>query len=234
VRWLERARGPAMWIGIATTLMVLVAWGTNLVTKQLATIFGVVTATIGMGIAVGTRRGWFDRFVGAMPYLTAEEAESMAAQLPSAARIVTLPEAVELLPLYRPSTLVAVRGPNPHLIREAILRLRGLGESTIAVLYVDEIPGPFYPSIIGPSEEAREVLGEMARAFEKEEIQVIPIWRMGHDAGQSVAGAAIDLHVEAVMVGTSQRSALWHLVRGDVLKELLRKLPENIRLIICN
>jgi hypothetical protein len=36
------------------------------------------------------------------------------------------------------------------------------------------------------------------------------------------------------MVGTSQRSALWHLVRGDVLRKLLHALPESIRLVICN
>jgi len=234
IRWIEGRRGLVAWIGFATTLMVFTAWTTNLFVKTLATAFGLAATAIGVGVAVGTRRGWFDRIIGAVPYFTAEEAESMAAQLPTAARIVTLPEAVTLLPLYRPSTLVAVRGPNPRLVQEAALRLRGRGESVAAVLYVDEIPGPFYPTLIGPSEEAREVLGEMVRAFEKDEIEVIPIWRMGHDAGTSIAGAAVDLGVDAVMVGTSQRSALWHLVRGDVLRKLLHKLPESIRLIICN
>ena len=234
VRWLEHKRGPSMWIGLATSLMVFVAWATNLVTKELATVFGVAATTIGMMVAIGTRRGWFDSLIGALPYVTAEEAESMAEQLPTAARTVTLPEAIELKTLYKPSTLVAVRGVNPTIIREAVLRVRGRKESLVAVLYVDEIPGPFYPSLIGPSEEAREVLGETVRAFEKEGIEVIPIWRMGHDAGTSVAGAAIDLDVEAVMVGTSHRSALWHLVRGDVLRQLMRMLPESIRLIICN
>ncbi len=234
IRWLEGRRGIVAWIGFATTLMVFTAWTTNLLTKSLATVFGVCATAIGLAVAVGTRRGWFDRLIGAVPYFTAEEAETMAAQLPTAARIVTLPEAVSLLPLYRPSTLVAVRGPNPRLVREAVTRVRGRGESTLAVLYVDEIPGPFYPTLIGPSDESREVLGEMVRAIEKEEVNVIPIWRMGHDAGTSIAGAAIDLGVDAVMVGTSQRSALWHLVRGDVLRKLLRALPESIRLIICN
>ena len=40
---------------------------------------------------------------------------------------------------------------------------------------------------------------------------------MAHDAGASVAGAARKLGVEAVMVGTSQRNAVWHLLRGNVL-----------------
>ena len=234
IRWVEGRRGLVSWIGFATTLMVFTAWTTNLLTKSLATVFGVCATAVGLAVAVGTRRGWFDRLIGAVPYFTAEEAETMAAQLPTAARIVTLPEAVSLLPLYHPSTLMAVRGPNPRLMREAVTRLRGRGESTLAVLYVDEIPGPFYPTLIGPSDEAREVLGEMVRVIEKEEMNVIPIWRVGHDAGTSIAGAAIDLGVDAVMVGTSQRSALWHLVRGDVLRKLLHALPESIRLIICN
>ena len=54
--------------------------------------------------------------------------------------------------------------------------------------------------------------------FRQADIVAIPIWRMAHDAGASIAGAARRLGVGAVLVGTSQRSAVWHLLRGNVLQ----------------
>jgi hypothetical protein len=57
---------------------------------------------------------------------------------------------------------------------------------------------------------------------------------MAHDAGASVAGAARKLGMEAVMVGTSQRNAVWHLLRGNVLKSLVSELPPTTRVWICN
>jgi nucleotide-binding universal stress UspA family protein len=62
----------------------------------------------------------------------------------------------------------------------------------------------------------------------------VPIWRMGHDAGASVAGAARKLGATAVMVGTSQRNAIWHLLRGNVLRSLVKELPNDTRVWICN
>ena len=63
--------------------------------------------------------------------------------------------------------------------------------------------------------------------FRQADLIAIPIWRMAHDAGASIAGAARRLGVGAVLVGTSQRSAVWHLLRGNVLKSLVRELPKR-------
>ena len=70
--------------------------------------------------------------------------------------------------------------------------------------------------------------------FREAGMVAIPIWRMAHDAGASLAGAARRLGVEAVMLGTSQRSAVWHLLRGNVLESLVRELPAETRVWICN
>jgi len=52
--------------------------------------------------------------------------------------------------------------------------------------------------------------------------------------GASVAGAARKLGATAVMVGTSQRNAIWHLLRGNVLRSLVKELPADTRVWICN
>jgi nucleotide-binding universal stress UspA family protein len=136
--------------------------------------------------------------------------------------------------MYRSSTLVALRSPNLRMFQEAAARVRGGGENAIYVVFIDEIPGLFFPPNTGPSREAREALAAAVDYFKAADVVAIPIWRMAHDAGASLAGAARRLGVDAVLVGTSQRSAVWHLLRGNVLRSLIRELPNRTRVWICN
>jgi nucleotide-binding universal stress UspA family protein len=136
--------------------------------------------------------------------------------------------------MYPSSTLVAIRAANLRLFQEALARARGAGDTAVYVIYVDEIPGLFFPPKSGPSREARHVLQAAVDYFRQAGMTAVPIWRMGHDAGASVAGAARKLEVGAVMVGTSQRNAVWHLLRGNVLRSLVKDLPLSTRVWICN
>ena len=85
-----------------------------------------------------------------------------------------------------------------------------------------------------PTPEAVHVLAQAERELADRGVTAIPIWRLGHDAAGSIADAAERLGADGVMVGTSKRTALWHLVRGNVLKGLTRKLRREISLIIVN
>ena len=49
-----------------------------------------------------------------------------------------------------------------------------------------------------------------------------------------IARAAKELEVNTVMIGTTKRSALVSLLRGDVLRTLATHLPKNCHLIISN
>src|SRR5262249_7509480 len=165
---------------------------------------------------------------------SAEAAERAAERERDIREAMILDQAVDLAPLERASTLVAVRGPNPRLYKEATRHVLGVGERNVYVLYVDEVPGLFFPPKSGPSADAIAVLEDAARAFRTADIDAIPIWRMAHSAGESIASAAERLGVKAVMVGTSQRTAIWHLLRGNVLQELTKQLPEATRVLIVN
>jgi amino acid transporter len=233
VRWIERQRGVGFVVGIFTTLLVFTAWVVNLYAKHLATLFGGGVVAVGMLLALGVQRGWFARFKE-IGFVTEEAAEAAAAELPAATQFVTLAEALDLQASYPAHTMVCLRGMNPRLLAEASARARGLGDSAVYVLFVDEVPGLFYPPKAGPSEEAIEVLRDACVALEGEKVTAIPIWRMAHDAGASIANAADKLGVNAVFVGTTQRTAIWHLLRGNVLKGLVRRLKETTRLTIVN
>jgi amino acid transporter len=233
VRWREGQRGVGWWLGALISLSVVVAWAVNIYAKHLATIFGGAVVLVGMGLAVAVQRGALRR-LAAVGHLTPEAAEAEAAELPAAIEVVTLAEALDLRPSYASSTLVAVRGVNERLLAEAAARARGLDQQAIYVLFVDEVPGLFYPPKMGPSAEAQDVLREACGVLEKLKLMPVPVWRMAHDAGDSIAQAAARLGVDAVFVGTTHRTAIWHLLRGNVLKGLVRRLPEHTRLTIVN
>jgi len=228
----EKKRGPAFWVGLFTSALVVLAWGINLIEKTKATLFGGSVALVGFGIAYCVRRGWIGGH--RTGFTEAEEAERAAAQLETATEVVTLEEALEMKAIYPSTTLVAVRAANLRLFQEALARARGAGDASVYVIFVDEIPGLFFPPKAGPSREARQVLQAAVDYFKQVGFTAVPIWRMAHDAGASVAGAARKLGMEAVMVGTSQRNAVWHLLRGNVLKSLVRELPPTTRVWICN
>jgi amino acid transporter len=233
VRWRDRQRGPMFYVGVLTTLLVFTAWVTNLFAKHLATIFGGGVVALGLGLAYLVRRGYFER-LERIGFVSEEEAEAAAAELPAAVQVVTLAEAVDLRDTYNSKTMVCVRGVNERLLAEAVMRAHGAGDTALYVMFVDEVPGLFYPPKTGPSDEAQEVLRDACALVEKQKVAAIPLWRMAHDAGDSIAAAADTLGVTAVFVGTTHRTAIWHLLRGNVLKGLISKLPDKTRLTIVN
>ena len=230
VRMAEGQRGLLFALGVATTVMVLVAFATNLVAKPAATIFGgSLTATM-MVAGLTYRRGiWRPRGAASV---SIQEAERIAAESAAAAEILTLAEAIDLAPAYRPRTLVCVRTPNERLLEEAAAHLKGRQEVDVAVLFIDEVPGLFVPRDTEPSREARGVLEESVAWLNAQGAAAIPVWRVASDAGEAIADAAARLGVDAILIGTSQRGMLWHMLRGNVLSRLTARVPARTRLVI--
>jgi nucleotide-binding universal stress UspA family protein len=182
-------------------------------------------------IAFITHRGWIES--GRFGFIRASSAERAASESPSCGEVVTLEEAVSLKQAYPSSTMVALRGPNRNLCAEAARRARGAGDAAVYVVFVDEMPGLFFPPRTGPSDDAQDVLNAAVYDLNKEGVEAVPVWRMAHDAGASIAEAAEELGVGCVIMGTTQRSTVWQFLRGDVLKSLLAELPEPIHVVIC-
>jgi len=163
IRWRLGRRDLGFWVGVLTTLMVMVAWGINLVEKQLATYFGSAVTLIGMLTAVGVRRAWFVDMLAQIPFIQRLQARAYRASenlVEDELRgLMTLAEAVEVKPLYPSSTLLALRDESPRLIQEGIIRAKGKGESALYCIYVEEWPGLFAgPTPHAPNEEGVETL----------------------------------------------------------------------------
>ncbi len=235
VRWREGERGPRFWIGVLTTIVVLTAWFTNIVFKPLATYFGGGITLFGMFVAVGVRHGWFRAISIPIPYVSRRLAEQSVADLPQAAKILTIDEAVELMPVYQPASMLCIRGgPNADLLAKTAERLHGTGEGQVYLLFIDEVPGLLFPAGLTPSSDANDVLNRATTYLEEQGITAVPVWRVGHSAGDTIADTARELRVKYVIIGTSRRTPLWKLLRGSVLRDLEQSLPSGTQLVVLH
>ncbi|MGH7826355.1 MAG: APC family permease [Candidatus Binatia bacterium] len=239
IRWNLGRRDLGFWLGVLTTGMVMLAWGINLVEKELATYFGGFVTAVGMLTAVGVRRGWFLDLLVQIPLIQRLQARAYRASEElvedELKGLMTLAEAVEVKPLYSSSTLLALRDENPRLVLEGITRAKGKGESALYCIYVEEWPGLFggdTPHM--PNEQGVKTLRAALQAVREKQIEIIPIWTVSHNAAQAIANAAKALDVDAVVIGASRRSVFYHMLRGHVVKGLMKKLPLDCHLIIAN
>ncbi|MBI4430940.1 MAG: amino acid permease [Candidatus Omnitrophica bacterium] len=150
-----------------------------------------------------------------------------------AVEVLTVSEAKEIAPLYKSSSLVALKSLNLHLLDETALRIKALGENSVYLNYVEETPpSRDIPIDIEPSSESIELLSRAQQELEKRGVTAVPIWQYGVNPGKMVARAAKELGVQTVLIGATKRSALINLVRGDVLRTLARSLPRDCHLVI--
>jgi amino acid transporter/nucleotide-binding universal stress UspA family protein len=239
IRWRLGRRDFGFWVGVFTTGMVMAAWAVNLVEKHLATYFGGVVTAVGMLTAIGVRRAWFVDLLVQIPFIQRLQARAYRASEDlvedELKGLVTLAEAVEVKPLYSSSTLLALRDESPRLIQEGITRAKGRGEAALYCIYVEEWPGLFAgetPHV--PNEEGIRTLRAALQAVRHKNIEIIPIWSVSHNAAEAIANAARMLDVDSVIIGASRRSAFYHMLRGHVVKGLMKKLPRDCHLMICN
>jgi nucleotide-binding universal stress UspA family protein len=235
IRWREHQRGFKFWIGLLTTAMVATAWAVNIVNKREATLFGGGVVAAGVLVAVAIRKDWAIRGINQLPWVASEAARQRNRAEDIVERrsreIVSIETAIEAAAIEPSQTLVAIRDINPRLIKEAILRARGNGDTAVFVLGVTEWPGLFSGDQLQPESELLEAFTDAADRIRAAGITPIPIWRLSHNAALSIADAARRLNVNAIMVGVSQRSQLVHMLRGSVLKGLHRLLPGDEILI---
>ncbi len=239
LRWREGQRGVNFWLGLVVTGFVVVAWLVNLVEKPVATTFGVSLTVIGMLYGLALREGWIKEALHLVPSVSRRDLRKALAGEAHASEvvheIVSLAMAQEIQPLYNSSTLVAVAGRNPHVIAEAIRRVKGMGEKALYCIYVEEWPGLFYgKEELLPSEVGIDALGMAAKQAAAAGIELIPIWTTSYSLVEGISRAAHVLGVNGIVIGLSRRTALYRLFRGQAVRKLSNVLPEDCRLIICD
>lgn len=135
------------------------------------------------------------------------------------------------------SILVAARGLTP-VLRFALEEAR-LRQGTLYVLFVKELavalPGP-----IGDEErprwqddkQAAEIMYGMLEQGQKNNVPVIPLYSVNDNAASAILDLSATLGIDILMLGTPNRHTLVTLLKGNVVTEVAKTLPENIQLII--
>lgn len=202
---------------VSALVMVLVEL-TICIQKPKALFFAVVVVGGGFLISALSKR---------VPVKTqAEEAEGML-------NVLTVEEAGELATLYPASTMVALKYMNMNLIEEAVMRAKASGQNTVYLSYVDDAPASsVLLDEVEPSPESIHVFSTAQAELEKQGVTAVPVWQIGADPGRLIADAAKALAVKTVVIGTTKKSALVNMIRGEVFRALARKLPAEIRLVV--
>ncbi len=164
-------------------------------------------------------------------------------------RSVTVTEAVanavepERLKQFQPHTaagqtiLVAARGLTPVLrfgLEEA--RLRG---GPLYVLYVKEIAVTFggafaknEPSRWQDDPQAAQIMVNMLEMGRQNGVSVIPVYAVSDHPARTILDLAATVGADILLLGASHRRRLTKLLKGSVVTEVARSLPENINLVI--
>ncbi|MGC8743086.1 MAG: amino acid permease [Verrucomicrobiia bacterium] len=218
VKWYER-------IVMGLTFIIMFAVELTIAkTRQDALFFAV--CVVGVGLAI---RSYTQKRAG---YRTLVVKEHIAAQI--------APESVPDFKLHLgdgQAIMVAARGLTP-VLRFALEEAR-LRKAILYVLYVREISvtllgaGNYYgPQKWQDDPNAAKIMTYMLNQGEKNEVKVIPLYAVSDNAPLTILDLAATLGIDMLVLGASQRQALIKILRGNVIDEVAKNLPENIQLII--
>jgi nucleotide-binding universal stress UspA family protein len=135
------------------------------------------------------------------------------------------------------SIMVAARGFTPVLrfaLEEAKLR-----QGNLYVLYIKQLsvnlPGPLANNERPRWQDDRlaaEIMYGMFELAREEGISVLPVYAVSDNPAGTILDVAATVGVDMLMLGAPHRSAMAKLLRGDVVTEVARNLPDNIQLVI--
>jgi len=211
---------------MACTAIILLAVELTLAkTKPKALFFIICILLVGFAL----------RAISQRKRVPAEEVVALAAS--GTASAAKPPAQVTAPPTSVNAIMVAARGWTPVLqfaVDEARLR-----DAILYVLYVRVIAVAM-PSPAAKPEPARwqndrpaaELMNGMLDLAQKLGVKVLPVYAVSDDVAASILDLSATLGIDMLVVGAPQRSSLAALLRGDVVTEVARHLPDTIQLVI--
>jgi nucleotide-binding universal stress UspA family protein len=224
VNWKLNMNGIERVVMSITAVVLAAVWLTIAYTIDHALFFAI--CVLGIGLAV---RAYSHKVVGLKTVTVSAE----AAELVSA-------EAMEKL---RPrcaegsKVMVAARGVTPVL--RFALDFASLKKATLCVLYVKEI-AVFMGSSTGQTSRpkwqddphAAAIMSLCLKLGEETGVPVLPVFAVSAEPAATILDSAAMLGVDYLMLGAPHRGNLTRLLKGNVVEQVARSLPEDIELII--
>jgi amino acid transporter/nucleotide-binding universal stress UspA family protein len=209
----------------AVTFLILSAVELTLAHEKHEALFFVVIV-LGVGLAL---RSYSQKRSGLTTLTVTQEVAEMVST-----------EAIEKL---RPKVsegqriMVSARGITP-VLRFALDEAR-LRKGTLCVLYVKELAVllPEATRSTGRSRwqddpQAAAIMSLMLKLGQEVGVDVLPVYAVSTNPASTILDLAATLGVDFLMLGASHRVSMARLLKGNVVDEVARGLPEDIQLII--
>jgi len=133
---------------------------------------------------------------------------------------------------YTGPILAAVRGPG-RTLEFAVSEARSNGQP-LYVLFVREQP------VIAPGDRRRKWMEDREARAVFDGLQgrglgetIIPCYAVSDAPAHTIADLASTIGAERVLLGSPLRGTLIHMLRGDIVKEVSKLLPDDIHLLVC-
>jgi amino acid transporter/nucleotide-binding universal stress UspA family protein len=135
------------------------------------------------------------------------------------------------------SILVAARGMT-SVLRFALEEAR-LRQGTLYVLFVKELavalPGPLENADRPRWQDdktAAEIMYGMMELGRQNNVPVIPLYAVSENPAATILDLSATLGIDILTLGATHRSRLESLLKGNVVTEVAKNLPENIQMVI--
>jgi amino acid transporter len=139
-------------------------------------------------------------------------------------------------PAYTPvARVMAATRWNPRLVRFAVEEAK-IRRAELLVLFVRQfavVPmGPIAHPNVHEDADALKLFADVKAAAEPAGVPFRPVYAVAYDAADTILDLAATYGVDILILGTTQRGALWRTMKGDVIQEVAEYLPEQTRLLI--
>jgi amino acid transporter len=205
--------------------VILVAvWITIAVEKPRALVFAATVLAIGLGARyVVHHRAELRRWI-LIPSPVLPTPAAPAVALPSAAAG----------PVRLGRLMVATHG-NMKLFRFALAEAKVRG-AELLLLFVRHIAiptmGPSNVAEVALDPEAQAVFNAAETEAKQAGVKLFCLYAVAWDVPDAILEFAVTYGSDTLILGASQRGALWHAMKGDVIQTVAQYLPENISLLI--
>ena len=133
---------------------------------------------------------------------------------------------------YTGPILAAVRGPG-RTLEFAVSEARSNGQP-LYVLFVREQP------VIAPGDRKRKWMEDREARAVFDSLQgrglgetIIPCYAVSDAPAHTIADLASTIGAERVLLGSPLRGTLIHMLRGNIVREVSKLLPDDIHLLVC-
>ncbi len=137
-----------------------------------------------------------------------------------------------LIPAQR--IMVATRG-NPKLVRFAVEQAR-TRQAELLVLFVRQLAVVPMGSVTEPDAQsdldAQALFADVESAARETGVPMRLLYAVADNVAEAILDLAVTHGVDLLILGATQRGALWRVMKGDVIQQVGEYLPERTSLVI--